>query len=167
MKGIIVSDIHGDMTTLERIMGQALEHEWLRDSSGNLRVDAYFCLGDGVREFARLEGFLRRKTPNAIMYDVKGNNDFGAEAPYSRVVHFGGASIYMTHGQRENVKLSLLSLDLAAQQAGCSIALYGHTHCPDDETRRTRMINPGAANAGKLALISVEDGACEVKFLSY
>lgn len=167
MKGIVLSDIHGDITAAERIISYAWDDPWLRDAQGNVRVDAYFFLGDGVRDFARMESFLRRKTPNAIMYDVKGNNDFGAEAPYSRVVHFGGASIYMTHGHKENVKMTMLSLDYAAQEAGCSIALYGHTHCPDDETRRTRMINPGAANVSKLALISVENGTCDVKFLAY
>ena len=159
MKAIVLSDIHGDDTTLRAM----LEKAW-RDTG---HVDAYFCLGDGVRDFDRAEGFLRQHDPNAIMYAVKGNNDFGVDEPYSRVVRFGGASIYMTHGHRENVKMTMLSLDLAAQQADCAIALYGHTHCPDVETRRTMMINPGAACNGRLALLEVEDGQARVSLLRY
>ena len=53
------------------------------------------------------------------------------------------------------------------EEAGCQIALYGHTHCPDVETRRTMMVNPGAACNGQLALLEVEDGRPRVSLLSY
>ena len=157
MKAIVLSDIHGDERTLEA----ALEKAWKETGP----VDAYFFLGDGVRDFEREERFLRRHDPHALMYAVKGNNDFGVDAPYSMVVRFGGTNIYMTHGHNERVKLTMVDLDRRAFEAGCTIALYGHTHCRDEETRRVTMINPGAAQDGCLALLEVEDGQPRVSFM--
>ena len=160
MKAIVLSDIHGDDTTLHVI----LEKAWKRTGP----VDAYFCLGDGVRDFERVEMFLRGHDPNALMYAVKGNNDFAVmNTPDRLVVSFGGANIFLTHGHYLRVKQTLEFLDQAAEEAGCSVALYGHTHCPDVETRRTIMVNPGAACNGRLALLEVEDGRPRVSLLSY
>lgn len=160
MKAIVLSDIHGDDTTLR----VTLEKAWLRTGP----VDAYFCLGDGVRDFERAEMFLRSHDPNAVMYAVKGNNDFAVmNTPDRMVVRFGGANIFLTHGHYLRVKQTLEFLDHAAEEAGCTIALYGHTHCPDVETRRTMMINPGAVCNGRLALLEVEEGRLRISLLSY
>lgn len=160
MKAIVLSDIHGDDSTLR----VTLEKAWLRTGV----VDAYFCLGDGVRDFERVEMFLRSHDPNALMYTVKGNNDFAVmNTPDSMVVPFGGINVYLTHGHYLRVKQTLEFLDRAAEESGCKIALYGHTHCPDVETRRTMMVNPGAACNGRLALLEVEDGRPRVSLLSY
>ena len=160
MKAIVLSDIHGDDTTLR----VTLEKAWPRTG----QVDAYFFLGDGVRDFERAEMFLRSHDPNAIMYAVKGNNDFAVmNTPDRLVVGFGGANVFLTHGHYLRVKQTLEFLDHAAEEAGCAIALYGHTLCPDVETRRTMMINPGAACNGRLALLEVEDGRPRISLLSY
>ena len=159
MKAIVLSDIHGDDTTLR----VTLEKAWPRTG----RVDAYFFLGDGVRDFERVEMFLRNHDPDALMYAVKGNNDFAAMAPDRLVVGFGGVNVFLTHGHYLRVKQTLEFLDRAAEEAGCAVALYGHTHCPDVETRRTIMVNPGAACNGRLALLEVEDGRPRVSLLSY
>ena len=55
MKAIVLSDIHGDDTTLR----VTLEKAWPRTGP----VDAYFCLGDGVRDFERVEMFIRAAPP--------------------------------------------------------------------------------------------------------
>ena len=160
MKAIVLSDIHGDDSTLR----VTLEKAWLRTGP----VDAYFCLGDGVRDFERAEMFLRAHDPNALMFAVKGNNDFAVmNTPETMVVPFGGAKIFLTHGHYLRVKQTLEFLDRAAEEAGCAVALYGHTHCPDVETRRTLMVNPGAACNGRLALLEVEDGRPRISLLSY
>lgn len=159
MKAIVLSDIHGD----ERAFHDALEKAW-KDIG---LVDAYFFLGDGVRDFQRAEGLIRRHDPHALMYAVKGNNDFGVDAPYSMVVRFGGMGVYLTHGHQERVKETMVDLDRRAFEAGCAIALYGHTHCKDEETRRVMMINPGAARDGRLALLEIEEGQPRVSFLRY
>lgn len=159
MRAIVLSDIHGSDTMLRTM----LEKAW--ETIGP--VDAYFCLGDGLRDFERVEGLLRARDPRALMYAVKGNNDFGVDAPYSMVVRFGGVNIYMTHGHREGVKQTLVALDRAAVEAGCAVALYGHTHCADVETRRAMLVNPGAAGSGHLALLEVEDGQPRVSLLRY
>ena len=160
MKAIVLSDIHGDDTTLR----VTLEKAWLRTGS----VDAYFCLGDGVRDFERVEMFLRGHDPHALMYAVKGNNDFAVlNTPDSMVVGFGGVNLFLTHGHFLRVKQTLEFLDRAAEEAGCQVALYGHTHCPDVETRRTIMVNPGAMCNGRLALLEVEEGRPRVSLLAY
>lgn len=159
MKAIVLSDIHGDEATLR----VTLEKAWRRTGA----VDAYFCLGDGVREFERQEMFMRAHNPDALMFAVRGNNDFAAVGtPDTMVVPFGGTKVFLTHGHYLRVKQTLEFLDRAAEESGCTVALYGHTHCPDVETRRTLMINPGAACDGRLALLEITDGRPRVSLLS-
>lgn len=160
MKALVMSDIHGDDTKLRAILDKA----WKQTGP----VDAYFCLGDGVRDFERVEMFLRAHDPDALMYAVKGNNDFAVmNAPDRLVVPFGGIRVFLTHGHFLRVKQTLVLLDEAAEAEGCAVALYGHTHCPDVETRRTIMVNPGAACEGQMALLEVEDGKPRVSLLRF
>lgn len=159
MKAIVLSDIHGD----EAALRVALNRAWQRTGP----VDAYFCLGDGVREFERQEMFLRGHDPDAQMFAVRGNNDFASfDTPDTLVVPFGGTKVFLTHGHYLRVKQTLEFLDRAAEESGCTVALYGHTHHPDVETRSTLMINPGAVCDGRLALLEITEGRPRVSLLS-
>ncbi len=160
MRALVMSDIHGDDFTLRWMLEQA----WKFTGP----VDAYICLGDGAHDFQRLESFIRRHDEHALMYCVRGNCDFTAgDLPERMIIAFGGANIFLTHGHYYHVKSTLSSLRDAAQEANCSIALYGHTHRADVDTSGPLLINPGAAKDGRLALLAVSNGKPLVKLLEF
>ena len=83
MRALVLSDIHGEESQLRWM----LEETWKMTG----KIDGYFFLGDGVDDFAQAENFIRRRDPDALMLDVRGNNDFCCpNAPYYRVTDFGG-----------------------------------------------------------------------------
>ena len=159
MRLIVLSDSHGDDDTLRWMLEQC----WKQVGP----VDAYVHCGDGMWDFGRVEQFILRRDPTACLLGVKGNNDCGVDAPDRRVAHLGGAGIFITHGHNYRVKSTLDYVDRAAQEAGCSITLYGHTHIADMEMRRTLLINPGAACRGRLAVLEINDGKLRVDLLAF
>lgn len=158
MRAVILSDIHGEMTNLQWLMTEV----WKQVGP----IDAYFCLGDGVRDFDNAEAFLRRRDPHASMYAVRGNCDFAAGHPDRLVVPFGGLKIYMTHGHIHRVKSGLDYLQSAALEAGADIALYGHTHRADVEYTTPWLVNPGAVENDCCALLEVEGAKPHVKLIN-
>ena len=77
MRALVLSDIHGEESQLRWM----LEETWKMTG----KIDGYFFLGDGVDDFAQAENFIRRRDPDALMLDVRGNNDFCCpNAPYYR-----------------------------------------------------------------------------------
>ncbi len=158
MRALIVSDIHGDLTTLRWL----LEMVWQQVGP----IDAYICLGDGARDFAHVENFIRARDEQALMYAVRGNCDWGVDLPDRLIVDIGGAKCFVTHGHMQRVKSTMYYLKDAARDAGCSIALYGHTHCADIETGVPMCINPGSAADDRCALLEVTDGKPRVKLFN-
>ncbi len=159
MRALLLSDIHGDLTTLRWL----LEMVWKQTGP----IDAYICLGDGVRDFAHVERFIQERDEHARFYAVRGNCDWGVDAPDRLVVDLGGAKCFLTHGHLQRVKSTLYHLQDAARDAGCTIALYGHTHVPDVATGVPMCVNPGSAADDRCALLEVTDGHPRVKLLSF
>ena len=157
LRALVLSDIHGDDTGLRWL----LEQVW-KDVGP---IDAYLCLGDGVRDFERVESFIRQRDEHALMYAVKGNNDW-CDAPTKRIIDLGGVRIFMTHGHEQRVKSTMDYLISAARTAGADIALYGHTHCADVEYFTPWLINPGAVMNDRCALLEIENGKPHVKMLN-
>ena len=158
IRALILSDIHGETTTLRWL----LEEGWKQVGP----IDAYICLGDGVRDFENAEGFIRNRDSHASMYAVKGNNDFARDVPDRLTIHLGGLRIFLTDGHMQRVKSTMDYLISAAREAGADIALYGHTHCADVEYTTPWLINPGAARDDRCALLEIENGKPNVKMLS-
>jgi putative phosphoesterase len=158
IRALIPSDIHGETTTLRWL----LEEVWKQVGP----IDAYICLGDGVRDFDHAEAFIRQRDEHATMYAVRGNCDFTASHPDRLVIHLGGLKIYMTHGHIHRVKSGLDYLYGAARAEGVDIALYGHTHRANVEYTQPWMINPGAAQDDCCALSEIENGKPHVKMIS-
>ena len=158
IRALILSDIHGDTTTLRWL----LEEVWKQVGP----IDAYICLGDGVRDFDNAEGFIRRRDPNAAMYAVRGNNDFVHDVPDRLTIHLGGLKIFLTHGHMQRVKSTMDYLISTAREAGADIALYGHTHRANVEYTSPWMINPGAAENDCCALLEIENGKPHVKMIN-
>ena len=158
IRALILSDIHGEANNLRWL----LEEVWKQVGP----IDAYICLGDGVRDFDHAEAFIRERDPHATMYAVRGNCDFTANHPDRLVIHLGGLKIYMTHGHIHRVKSGLDYLYGAARAEGVDIALYGHTHRANVEYTSPWLINPGAAKDDCCALLEVVNGKHHVKLIN-
>ena len=158
IRALILSDIHGETTTLRWL----LEEVWKQVGP----IDAYIFLGDGVRDFDNAEAFIRNRDEHATMYAVRGNCDFAAAHPDRLVIHLGGLKIYLTHGHIHRVKSGLDHLLSAAREAGADVALYGHTHRANVEYTTPWMINPGAAENDCCALLAIENGKPHVKLIN-
>lgn len=134
MNAAVFSDTHGNT---------ALMVEAARRS----RPDVIIHLGDHDRDAEA----LRRELPEIPLYTVRGNCDFGTDAPLTDVVPLGPVKAFITHGHLYNVKWGRLdSLVYAAMEAGCQLALFGHTHEADvQEMGGVKLVNPGTAGQGR------------------
>lgn len=90
---------------------------------------------------------------------VKGNNDFGSNEPYKRILDLKGLRVMLTHGHREHVKFThetLLNVALAEQ---VDLVIYGHTHQPYYQTEQgITIINPGALGDYRKSYAIYADG---------
>jgi len=153
MRALVFSDSHG--------MGDEilwlLEDAWKR--TGNQPIDWYIHCGDGLSDFERLKEYAVRHDPHANFCAVRGNCDFGwSDYPATAQITIGGVQVFVTHGHHYHVKSGLMNLDYAAEERGCSIALYGHTHVANMETGRALLLNPGSAADSRVALLEITAG---------
>ena len=134
MKAAVFSDTHANI---------ALMLQAARES----RADLFIHLGDHDRDAEA----LRREFPGTPLYVVAGNCDPGSRAPLAAVVPLGDVKIYICHGHQYGVDYGDVSrLVYAAQERGCQLALYGHTHLPDrQEVGGVQVLNPGTAGKGR------------------
>lgn len=134
MRILVFSDTHQYSRHLQDVVRQ------------NLDADMFFHLGDGQREVS----LLLETYPQIAerFYFVRGNCDYGSDAPLEQIVDvMPGHRIFAVHGHRYQVKYSLDYLARAANEAGCDIALFGHTHqsrC--DYAYGIHFLNPGSAS---------------------
>ena len=160
MRCIVLSDTHGEDSTVRWMLEQA----WKTMGP----VDCYLHCGDGAYDFARLENFIRARDEYAAFYGVGGNCDVGVPGLVDyQVLSLGGARVFLTHGHRYRVKSTYTYLDDAARERDCTIALFGHTHQPLMEQRRTLLINPGSAADGRMAMLELNDGRPRINLLSF
>ena len=156
---LVMSDTHGEGDGLRYL----LEAAWRQ--IGKKPIDCYVHCGDGIGDLEGCIDLIRARDPGAELCMVRGNCDFSADAPDFAVLTMGGARIFVTHGHRYHVKGGLMNLDYAAEERGCSIALYGHTHIADMENGRVLMINPGCTADRRMALLELEDGKPHVNLM--
>ena len=131
MKILVLSDSHGNLdgvkTALEKFGSNA---------------DYVVHCGDGTRGEAR---WLRDNCTRAKVVCARGNCDFFDDLNDTEYFEACGKKIMVTHGHLYNVKFGLMKLCYKAEEEGCDIVFYGHTHCAMDETiDGVRIINPGS-----------------------
>ena len=126
----IISDTHGNVGAVDRIL------EMVSD------VELWLHAGDFVEDARYLE--MRSDTG---VVKVAGNGDWPrAEAPEETVVEAGGHRIFLAHGHTYGVNYGTSALQEAAKEAGCDIAVYGHTHKVDHAPGTVCILNPGSAS---------------------
>ena len=146
----VFSDTHG---VTERMYDVVEDHH----------PDIVLHLGDHARDAEELAQFY----PALDVRFVRGNCDYGSDAPEVLELRADKLAIFATHGHRYNVKYTLDSLINAAGFSGARLALFGHTHQREYKTvGGLTLLNPGSAGMGRqsCALITVkgEDFQCKL-----
>ncbi len=130
MKIGIVSDTHGNMGAVEAVAAAA--HG----------VELWLHAGDFVDDARHLE-----KLSDTGVVKVAGNGDWPrTDVPNETVVEAAGHKIFLAHGHTYDVNHGTGILLEAAKEAGCDIAVYGHTHRVYCEKGRICVLNPGSAS---------------------
>lgn len=129
MRILVVSDTHGNMDALKRVV--------MSQSSAEVVVHC----GDGAAEAQELKSMF----PEKMIISVKGNCDFCCEAPQKECITIEGKKLFITHGHLYGVKGGLYTLSCAAREEDADIVLFGHTHIPTEiYDDGLYMLNPGS-----------------------
>ena len=81
------------------------------------------------------------------------------DAPRELRLAFENVRILAVHGDKYGVKLDLAQLSYYAEETQAQIALFGHTHQAfAGYVGGVMMVNPGALNAGRYAIIEIDKG---------
>ncbi len=135
---VIVSDSHGNRQAIDGL--DAIFSE----------SDCIIHLGDTSSD----GNYIKKKHPEKT-YLLNGNCDlyskFGEDdcdvfplGEKEAVLDIEGVKIFACHGHAYSVKRDFLPLAKRAEELGCAIALYGHTHEADErQIGGVTLINPG------------------------
>ncbi|MGM7636483.1 metallophosphoesterase [Bacillus sp. Hm123] len=126
MKVLIVSDSHGWSEVLQQLK-ERYEHQ----------VDAMIHCGDSE---------LSANDPEVEGYFiVRGNCDTENQFPYDIIEGVEGKRIFITHGHRYNIKMSLMNLMYKAKEYAADFVFFGHSHLVGAERiDGTIFVNPGS-----------------------
>ena len=137
---------------------------FMRLCAQTIRPDAIIHLGDYFDDGTALQEMF----PNIPLYQVPGNCDryrCPPGQPEILVERVCGLRIYMTHGHRHQVKLSIGALLKDARAARVDAVLYGHTHAADCHREEDGLwvMNPGSSGyyGGSAGVIATRDGTIE------
>ena len=143
---LLVSDSHG-----RRIIDFILE----RFGS---HVDAFVFTGDGAGDFIECldkaeadENFMRFLPP--VILAIQGNNDAGTyrsfalgsvRLPKNALFTAAGKKIFAVHGHLQGVYSDTQTLSAEAKALGADIAVFGHTHYPEETRSAVYLVNAGS-----------------------
>lgn len=128
MKVLVISDTHGRINNLERVLERVKPLDLLLHLGD---------IGDDKREIQRLA--------DCRVIAVAGNNDWLSRDPKEQLFPLGNHMVWMVHGHRHSVYYGTGNLYEAAKRNGADIVFYGHTHIPKiDLSGDIWMINPGS-----------------------
>ena len=104
-------------------------------------ADIIIHLGDGGQDFEAVRALFPAKT----LCLVRGNSDWGADAPVVDMLTVQGKRIFFAHGHTFQVKLSTEAIETEARRMGAHILLFGHTHVPMTHyADGLYLLNPGS-----------------------
>ena len=138
MKILVISDSHGDVTSIQKIISLHRDAELL------------IFLGDGLRDLASASDVI---PATMATVSVCGNCDFfslgSLSARDEETLTVEGRRLFITHGHKYGVKGGLGALASAAHSRGADIVLFGHTHEPHEsrveiDGRSIQLFNPGS-----------------------
>lgn len=129
MKVLVISDSHGKHDLLRKAIGQEAP------------IDVLIHAGDIEGDLDKILGPKREYD----VYAVAGNMDWGFKLESHEVFELAGHKFFLAHGHRYGVSYTLANIREAAENYGCDVAIYGHTHRPAlDEQNDILLLNPGS-----------------------
>lgn len=106
------------------------------------RPDRIFFLGDCVED-----GELIRDRLDIDTTIVRGNNDYHNKIYRDEeVVIIEDYKILLTHGHLYDVNFDISNIYYRAEELGCDIVFFGHTHRPLKVNDRLLILNPGSVS---------------------
>lgn len=154
---IIISDTHGDIKVVKKIITQYPQ------------IDGLIHLGDYYKD----ANIIKSQYPDLNVIMVPGNCDFVFDIPLDLVLDIEGKRILITHGHLYNVKSGISRLERKAIKENVDLVLFGHTHCPLQEHRSNiTFVNPGSIGYPKgvlsptYALIEISRNGIEIRLLN-
>ena len=146
MKILVFSDSHSSFSFMRRCIEV-------------VQPDAMIHLGDYYSDGQT----MAEEYPNIPIYQVPGNCDAHRgyiPDPETQLISLHGVRLFMTHGHRHGVKMSIYKLLADARSVGVQAVLFGHTHmalCQQDEG--IWVLNPGPATyGGSAGIIEIHCG---------
>ena len=111
MKLLIFSDAHGQGERIQQVIDNV---------SG---VDYLLYAGDKVSDLDRVN------LPSQIKVEaVPGNRDFEVDLPHDKIIKVANKKIFITHGDRYQIKWGLDKLYYKAKEVEADIVIFGHNH---------------------------------------
>ena len=124
---IVVSDSHGNRAALDKLFPVFAESDYI------------IHLGD-----TSSDGLYIKKAFGDKTYLLNGNCDAAKLGADETVIEIEGVKIFACHGDRYGVKQGYDRLAYRAEEQGCQVALFGHTHrAVEFETGGVTLFNPG------------------------
>lgn len=135
MKLLILSDTHDSIYNARK----AIE--------SNPDISMVLHLGDLCRDAIKLSQLY----PDKSLEYVYGNCDFGVgTVSAEKTIEIEGVRIFMTHGNKYNVKWNLNRIVEKAEAENASVVLFGHTHIPFvNIINNILVVNPGSATESR------------------
>lgn len=154
---IVCSDIHGRSELFKRVLTTEKEAEGVL-IAGDIELDP-----------AEVAEMIYSHIPGRCsIYAVAGNCDTcspaaGTLRPLAVADIGSGNKVFLTHGHRYSVPRTDI-LSYAAEEQGCNIVIFGHTHQFFlQKEAGILFMNPGALRNGEYAILTVgEDGGVNV-----
>ena len=127
----VVSDTHGDMVILKKVIAAAGD------------VDQWLHAGDYYQDGWRLAELTA--LPVTI---VAGNCDRTKAVPADEYVEVAGKTIWITHGHRYDVKYGMNQLAFLGREYDASVVVFGHTHISYIKWHEgILLLNPGSPSS--------------------
>lgn len=123
----VISDSHGNRRALDALSSVFAESDYI------------IHLGDTSSDGA----YIRKQFPDKT-YLLNGNCDLVKLGEREMVLQIEDVKVFACHGDLYGVKSGYDRLAYKAEQEGCSIALFGHTHrATETERGGVTLFNPG------------------------
>lgn len=123
----VISDSHGNRAALDKLCTVFAESDYI------------IHLGDTSSDGS----YVAKQFPGKT-YLLNGNCDLTKLGERELVMQIEGVKIFACHGDAYGVKYTYDRLAYKAEQEGCNIALFGHTHRSTEQTIGTiTLFNPG------------------------
>lgn len=131
MRILVVSDTHGDLRTLLKVV------------NSHPTAEVIIHCGDGDEQVQ----YLKNNYKDKMIVGVRGNCDWCSQLPSKEILRICGKTIFITHGHLYNAKGTLYPLMCAAREEKADILLFGHTHnAMTYYEDGLHMLNPGSCH---------------------